>query len=292
VPTKDRPGKRREIMDYVESQIRDPKIKATHAAFLETKRLDTRRYDLWEVDTSDGESWWVITNLTNYYSKRDHPDRDVAFSLHLGIMQRLRARQDAEHIPGSPAEKDRLAAVWRRWQQAGEALDLADEAEEFMAVGMRCRTALLAFAKEVAKPEWVPEGQKAPKRGDFVGWADVVADRVAGDRLRALLKGMAKHTWDYVQALTHDEEATLVDGTMAVAATADVIGLYGLALVRYERGVPARCPKCGSYRLDTEYRPELPAADPYVTYCEACEWQEEPEPDVDWDEDGDAYRRR
>lgn len=282
---RERPGKRREVMEYVESQIRDPEVQATHAAWLDTKRLGRKKYELWEVTTSDGEEWWVFTNITNLYSKKDHANPDVAFSLHLGLMQRIMADQERHAPQGSPAERDRLAGAWRRWEQASQALDAADEAEEFMAVGMRCREALLTFGREVAGPEWVPEGQETPKRDAFVAWAELVADRVAKDRQRALLKGMARLTWAYLQNLKHDQEATVSDGIMAVLATADVLGIYGMALVRHERGVPDRCPRCGSYRLDTEYRPELPGRDPYITYCQACDWETAPPPEDEPDDD-------
>lgn len=190
MPTRERPGKRREITSYVESQSPDG-VTVTHATRLDSKRHAHKTYDLWDVDTSDGMSWWVFTNITNLYDQAKFPDADEAFTFHLGLMRRLIEGQEVHAPKAPPAERDRLAAAWRRWQQASEALDKADEAEEFMAVGIRCREALLTFAREVGGPEWVPDGQEAPKRDAFVAWAELVAEKVAKDRQRALLKGMA-----------------------------------------------------------------------------------------------------
>jgi hypothetical protein len=55
-------------------------------------------------------------------------------------------------------------------------------------------------------------------------------------------------------------------------ATQNVLSSFGLALVRYERGAPDRCPSCSSYRLTADYRPDLGLDPPYVSLCQACGW--------------------
>jgi hypothetical protein len=51
----------------------------------------------------------------------------------------------------------------RRWTQAAESLDSADEAEEFQAVGMRCRESLIAMVRAIAQPTMVPKGTEEPR---------------------------------------------------------------------------------------------------------------------------------
>jgi hypothetical protein len=57
---------------------------------------------------------------------------DQAFTLHLGLTMRLSARN------APPVEDDEIllaAGPWRGWQQAADALDSAEEVEDFQAVG-------------------------------------------------------------------------------------------------------------------------------------------------------------
>ena len=200
---------------------------------------------------------------------------DYALSLHIGVTTRVMARNEPR---ASQQERARLAAAWRRWTQAADALDAADEAEEFQAVGMRCRESLLAFVREVATEDMVPQGLVPPKRGDFIQWSDHIADAVTAgagaSRLRSYLKAIAKEAWQYAQWLTHANNATRFDAIVAVEATSNVIGTYGMALVRADRGMVDRCPSCSSYRLTSVYRPEPEADDRYVTLCEACGWED------------------
>ena len=91
-------------------------------------------------------------------------------------MARVQARRK-----GASSERvgDRLAAAFRRWEQAAEALDASKESEEVQAVGMRCRECLIAFVRSVSDPKMVPGGQDAPKAGDVIHWTELIADTVA-----------------------------------------------------------------------------------------------------------------
>lgn len=264
---------RRAIVDYYLSQSSEGS-EVTHAEKIASERSLGREHDVWDVHATDGR-WWVITQPTNLYFQDHFPSMDMALTFHLGLAQRLASRD----LPGvSDEERDRLAQSWRRWKQASDALDTADEAEEFQAVGMRCREAMLALVREIATDEMVPEGKDPPKRGDFIHWSEHIADTISPGRkssyIRKYLKANAKATWELVQWLTHAANATRIDGSFAVNATLTVIGAYGTALVRYERGEPDRCPECSSYRLTSIYRPETNAEPAYATLCEVCGWED------------------
>jgi hypothetical protein len=57
-------------------------------------------------------------------------------------------------------------------------------------------------------------------------------------------------------------------------ATGHVLSVYSHVLIKQERGIPDRCPRCSSYRLFSEYDDEL---DAYIEICESCGWKGEPE---------------
>ena len=257
----------RQIREYVEIQARPTKV--THLEKIKTEHLRTRVMDVWDVRTTD-DRYWVITNPTNLYSQRDFPSIDFTLSFHIGLMERVFARQAAS---GPGAREGRFAAAWRRWEQAVSALDHANEAEDFQAVGMRCRECLLDLVAATEEPAMVPEGEETPQRANFIEWTELIANAVAhggsAERVRQYLKGIAEHTWQLVSWLTHAKNATWADGQLAVDATQNVLSAFGAAVIRHERGAPERCPRCSSYRLTIDYRSDL---DTEVMLCEACGW--------------------
>lgn len=268
---------RRDVVRYFEMEHGE--AKAEHAEKVASERIYGRPHDVWDVQSTDGR-WWVITNLTNLYKQEGQlASLDYALSFHVGLMARMAERQSRES-PAGPEEQDRIRASWRRYEQAADALNEADEAEEFQAVGMRCREALLTFVRESRDAVTLAQGQEPPKAADFIHWAEAIADTIAPgkavSRLRSYLKGTARDSWELVNWLTHHRSATYLDGVVAVSATAHVLDVFSMALVRHERGAPDRCPECGSYRVVSDYRPELGNESPYVTLCEACGWEDEP----------------
>jgi hypothetical protein len=260
----------RAVREYVEVQARPEKV--THLEKIKTEHVRTRAIDVWDVRTT-GDRYWVVTNPTNLYSQRDFPSVDFTLSFHVGLMERLFARQAGSR---PETQQPRFAASWRRWEQATSALDRANEAEEFQAVGMRCRECLLDFIAATAQPEMVPDGQETPQRANFIAWSELIANTVARggsvERVRQYLKAAAEQTWHLVGWLTHARNATWADGALAVGATENVLTAFGAAVIRHERGAPERCPRCSSYRLTVDYRADLNSE---VMLCEACGWTDE-----------------
>jgi hypothetical protein len=264
------------IREYVELQAKGEKV--VHLEKVATERLRERRLDAWDVRTGK-ERYWIITDPTNLYRQEDFQSLDFLISFHIGLTMRVFAQRAPD---ATEEEQDRLAAAWRHWTQAAAALDAADEAQEFQAVGARCRECLLQVVRGVADDSFVPPGQEAPKKGDFIHWSELIAHKVASggsaEEVRGYLRSSAKATWQLVSWLTHAQNAAYADGGLAVDATENVLQAFGSALVRYERGAPARCPACASYRLTAVYQPESDSDTSYVTACEACGWQGQPEP--------------
>jgi|SRR6266545_3966359 len=128
-----------QIREYVEWQAHGEET-VLHVEKVASERVFGRDYDVWDVHT-DKERWWIIANPTNLYSQALMPSLDYTLSFHIGLMARVAARREPE---GSEAEQEFLLVTNRKMLQATEAFDRADEAEEFQAVGMRCRECLLS----------------------------------------------------------------------------------------------------------------------------------------------------
>jgi hypothetical protein len=103
-----------------------------------------------------------------------------------------------------------------------------------------------------------------------------VAEGQSAERRRGYLKAIAKSTWELVQWLTHASSAVRFDAYFAFKATAHVLTVYSLALIRFQSDFPDQCPECASYRLASDYRRGDDNKMRHFTVCEACGWEAAP----------------
>ena len=256
------------IVEYVEWQCEKDKERVTFLEKVLTEHVMGVANNCWNVHTNKRQ-WWVIDGqFTNLYAQKLFPSLDYLLSFHLGLMLRMESERTGTE---DPRLRDRLAAALRKWEQAAQALDASSESEEVQAVGMRCRETLLAFIRSVSDPTMVPRDTETPQAANFVKWSDLVAGHLASghrnERIRGYLKALAKETWELVNWLTHAENVSKVDGTIAIDATHSVLEAFGAALIRRERKTPERCGRCSSLRLQLVYMPEL---DYDAAICQTC----------------------
>lgn len=242
-----------------------------HAEKMASQRVMGTKYDIWDVHTNDGR-WWVITNPTNLYSQENFQSMDFALTFHIGLTMRVWSKDRPDL---SEEDEGRLKGAWRRWTQAAEALQQSEEAEEFQAVGVRCRQSLLSLVREIGADEMVLPNGSPPKHDDFGHWSEIIANFFTGgsrsSRMRSHLKSCARSTWELVGWLVHSANATRYEAEFVLDATRHVLAAYTISIVRFEREAPNRCPICSSYRLTTDYRPD---ADDEVVLCEVCGWED------------------
>ncbi len=262
------------IVDYVEWQADGEKV--MNAEKISTKAILGKKHDCWDVRTNKAR-YWVITQPTNLYLQKLFPSLDYTLSFHLGLATRIMAK----HTPSVPAiEQMTQQDAWRRWQQAGEVLDSAEEAEDFQAVGMRCRECLIVMVRTLTLGEMVPEGDLPPKQADVIHWCELIANHVArgssAKEVRGYLKSTSKAGWELVNWLTHARNATRADALLAHQIVEHILAIFGTAVFRYRQGIPDRCGSCGSYRIGL-WADEPDA--PLRPRCEACDWRK-PEADT------------
>jgi hypothetical protein len=264
--------KANEIRRYVESQAKDERV--TFLEKVKTEPLLGRKMDVWNVHTNQG-AWWVITNPTNLYSQKLFPSMDYTISFHVGVTTRMmgNTRNDMK-----PSTRRRLLSPARRLEEATDAMALANEAEELQSVGVRLRETLLEFIQIVSDARMVPPETEAPKRADFMHWSELVADTVArgssASEARTALKATARSAWQFANWLAHAKNAVQADAQIALELVRATIGTFWAAVEKYEAGAPDRCPNCGSYRVHSDYRPDLGIDPPYIKLCERCDWIE------------------
>lgn len=282
VALKEPDHQRDEITAYVEWQLNkgaDTQYKVAHLERMKSEVVFGTEHVAWDVHTDEPGRWWVITGPTNLYSQREFPSLDYTLSFHVGVMARVGAR-DAKRAPHS--RKDRLRSTWRRWETATDAVDLAREAEDFQAVGMRCRETLVSLAKTLQKDVKLPDGAEIPKAADFVGWFSLIAQHFSrgsrNEHVRSYLMTTSKETWQFVNWLTHTSKASLHEAHLALDATSNLLGMTSLVVIHAESEAPQTCPACNSYRIVAVYKPDLGLDPPYVSLCESCGWSSYEEP--------------
>jgi hypothetical protein len=253
---------REHVLEYMSAQALEETVQFAQKVYSE--QVHAVLHDIWDVHT-DRTRWWVITNPTNLYLQDQFPNMDLALTFHVGLCLRI-PRSEQQSLTELPIEP--LTACWRILEEASEALCHAEEVEDFQAVGMRSRESLLTFvhvAQDLIQP---PDGQARPKRSDFRAWSAMIANAILSGAThkerRGLLKSSADSAWEFTNWLTHAKAAHFHDAEAAISATELTISLFTTALIRYVRGVPDRCPSCGSQRLFPERG--LHACDPNTIY--------------------------
>jgi hypothetical protein len=262
----------RYIRDYVNSQSSDDD-RAGLVQKIGSQRVLGRIHEIYDVHCTSTR-WWVITNPTNLYLQSDFPQAEQALMFHIGlgamVAERSRSEMDIE-------DEEYVSTSWRCYRQAVLAMNEAAEAEDYQAVGIKCRDALIALAKAQADAGWLGEVDEPPKSADFKGWANIFADRLADGRMRAYIKGLVDKTWDLAVWLQHCSNATEYDADIILDATAHLVGTFGKLIRRHESGEPERCPRCESYKLDNDIQHDDAGEGFYEsTVCGACGWRSQP----------------
>lgn len=238
-----------------------------HAEKIKTERVMGTDYSVWDVHTNLNR-WWVITNHTNLYSQALMPSLDYTLSFHIGLM----ARVQAQHLIADGGElHDFLSVTQRKIYQAHLALDEADEVEDFQAIGLQCREAMISFSREIVAAGLFDGLEQAPRIGDFVAWSDhVVGASAAGasaEYVRGYLKAVCQKGWQLANWLTHAKNASRSDAKLCMSATEHLIDELIALSVKAKANSPERCGRCGSFKIKVTWRPD---EEEYVATCDMC----------------------
>jgi hypothetical protein len=261
-----------QIINYMNGQAPDEIVKMVER--IKTEYVLSEKYEIWDV-TTDQDSWWVITNLTNLYPKKYMPSADLALSLHIGLMARIRHRDAAPATEFEPFEE-----IYRRGEQAKDMWDRAVEPEEFQAVGMVLRENLLSLIAALRKLVDLRPDVVRPKGSDFKEWSVVVLDHLCpGDRnkeLRTFMKAMADRTWGLVNWATHDRDANKSASNIAAHTVDTLTGHFIQLLYRHQTDQTDQCPRCSSRNIRSHYDREIQPGGAYYQTCGKCDWSNHP----------------
>src|SRR5207248_4044579 len=140
------PDIREDVRSYIESELHLSTVR--HLERVGVEHVAGQRYEIWDVHVGQRDRWWVVTNPMFLYSQKDLKSRDVALTFHIGLGLRVMAQT---HPTINTPAQEIFKSVWRRWQQAADALESAEEAEQFQAVGTHLRECLVSLSHEIAE---------------------------------------------------------------------------------------------------------------------------------------------
>ena len=262
---------KRSVAEYVELET-DEKVKRVEK--ISSERIFGEKHDIWDVHTNKNR-WWVVTNPTNLYLQKEFRSMDYVISFHVGLMTRMSA---SRRLKAKDPILNKLQTSWRKWEQAANFCNDADEVEEFQSVGQMCRSTLLNLIKSIGNEKMIPKGETPPKNGDFINWTIHIANSLvpgsSREKVRSYLKGNSKLTWELVARLVHKEDAIKADADLALNATEHLLSIFSEVIVQSNVKAPEKCPNCSSYRLTYDYRSDI---DSSFILCESCGWDKKEE---------------
>ena len=262
-----------DIVNYVHGQAPDETVQ--HIEKIKEEIVVGDKYEIWDV-TTDKNRWWVITNYTNLYSQRHFQSLDYTLSFHIGLMMRIRSKpQTADSEEPSPFDE-----VFRRREQAQHRSDTAVEAEDHQAVGMQLRECLISLIGAVRRRMVIPSDLELPQGANFIEWSELILNQLcsgsSNKELRKHLKNTAKETWQLVNWLTHDRNASDTASTIAIQSCNTIVGHFIHILERERTGNAEECPLCKSRDIRTHFDISIePDGDYYMT-CGVCPWNNHP----------------
>jgi len=170
--------------------------------------------------------------------------------------------------------------VWGKLDLAIERLKTATQAEDYQAVGLLCRDAMILFANAIFSPDFVPAGEDVPGPDKVQQRIELTLSHFGelggSERLRRLVKAV----FSYAQGLQHNREAGLGEARRTLLfTTAALIELTALieTATKNEQWVQKygvyKCGGCGSTQLVEELCGDYDGPGPSFLICQKCNWQ-------------------
>ncbi|OBJ46846.1 hypothetical protein A5630_10925 [Mycolicibacterium mucogenicum] len=263
----------REIADYVEATVHDETVQ--HVERVKVEHVMGIPYEVWDV-TTDADRYWVLTNGTLLYSRRHFQSLDYTLSFHIGLMTRLRSREE-KFGAGFVTPFDEVV---RRLAQAEEDLDRAVEVVEFQAVGMQLRECMISLMAAARRRTELPDGTEEPQDANVKAWGELLFNHYcpgsSNDKMRGYLKATTDKAWELVNHLTHHRNANRTAALIAKRAVDTITVHMANILTRDLWDRTEQCPRCESRAVRTYFDPEIGTDGDHFQVCDQCDWSSHP----------------
>lgn len=263
----------KEISEYVEGQARGETVQ--HVERVTVEYVMATPYEVWDV-TTDEDRYWVITGMTNLYSQRHFPSMDYTLSFHVGLMMRVRSREEkfgADFV--TPLDE-----VLRRLSQAEDDLEHAVEVVDFQGVGMQLRECMVSLITAVRRRTELPAETEEPQAANVKAWSELLYNHYcpggSNEKLRGYLKATTDKAWELVNHLTHHTNANRTAALIAKRAVDTIVVHMANIMTRDLWDRTDQCPRCGSRAVRKFYDSDIAPDGDYFEDCGECEWNSHP----------------
>lgn len=239
--------------------------------------------NVWNVK-AENSSWWVVEGenapMNLYPQDAYYFSADEAYSFHMGITQRLHAKQCKEfkHVIGElPLDIDRVKSISRRLNIASQDLNNVSGPEDIQNIALTCRESLIELAKVLADDNPNLLKYNNLKAADFKGVAKAVvaiyAQGKSNSKLRKRCRSMAEIAWDHSAEMVHSSNKNIPDAKICLLFTCSVVSIFQNLYLKY-LGFDSeqKCPECKSMDYDFLSTEEDAII---IMHCNTCNYEEE-----------------
>lgn len=238
--------------------------------------------NVWNVKT-ENSNYWIVegenTPMNLYTQDANYFSADEAYSFHIGITQRLQARQHKEFkhiIDELPLDIDKIKSISRRLNIASQNLNNVFGPEDIQSIGLTCRESLIELAIVLSENNPNILKDNGLKAADFKGIAKaVIAIYAPGKRnsnLRKYCCSMAEIAWNQSAETVHSSNKNIPDAKICLLFTCAVVSIFQNLFLKY-LGFDSepKCPKCKS--MDYDFLPTTQNTIP-IMQCRSCGHEE------------------
>lgn len=195
------------------------------------------KINVWNVKTDVDGDWWVVEGdrvpMNLYPQGAYYFSADEVYSFHMGIMERMFATSEEYQPDGFvraiTLDNEIAPTLFRKLKNIAALIDIAQEVEDFQAIGVQCREILIELGNTIYYPEMARE-EEQPQASNFKRKAELfIRHYMSGGEnsdYRSYIKKMTEATWDYACKITHSQTATFYEASTCVTMTTSLVGIY------------------------------------------------------------------
>lgn len=239
---------------------------------------------VWNVKTDTDGDWWVVEGdsvpMNLYPQSAYYFGADEAYSFHMGLIHRMSASQDKynpeDFVNGVTLGTEIAPQLFRKLKSVAALIDIAKEIEDFQAIGVQCREALIELGNYIYKP-MMAGSEEQPQTSNFKRKAELFVQFYlkgsANSDYRGIIRKLTEATWDYANKITHSQSATCYETSTCVTLCISLVGVYENILQKvFDPLAQFHCSVCKSKKLsiDGDDSDENGMVQKLYLRCEEC----------------------
>lgn len=160
---------------------------------------------------------------------------------------------------GQEKLKAAYSEVWGKLDLASQRLKTATKAEDYQAIGILCRDAMILFANAIFSPDFVPEDQELPAGDNAKKRIEITLQHFGQLSGSQQIRTLTRATVAYAMRLHHNQDAspseargTVLFTTLALIELAALMETATKNVEWVQKYGVYKCDACGSTKLEED----------------------------------------